>query len=310
MHAQVEPALRAWQAAWRANPHHNLERPNPYGPLPADSIPLLDLAYVRLFVNLGRSKEAFWNRDFDAMAKELGEGNEIIQHADSSRDGSSEPSDTATTNTSTNSPGPNGQFREGTVDVVPEILNVIPQQPGQSSKRERHLRKAAFYAADSLTMADKLGSTFAEFTSRELPIQAAMCTFDCAQVLAEWIATVQERVGRFLGIIGRDDIDYSQVPAIMLLEEEDVKLIRKVNEILNQAEVKVTFDAASMGTSPDAILGPYSPLQESGDGSRLLLMTAYMLDKAAVWPITKVMARAMHTHAETLKRRAEASLEA
>jgi len=35
-----------------------------------------------------------------------------------------------------------------------------------------------------------------------------------------------------------------------------------------------------------------------------------MLDKAAVWPITKVMARAMHTHAETLKRRAEASLEA
>ncbi|TID18273.1 DNA binding regulatory protein-like protein AmdX [Venturia nashicola] len=307
MHAQVEPALRAWQAAWRANPHHNLERPNPYGPLPADSIPLLDLAYVRLFVNLGRSKEAFWNRDFDAMAKELGEGNEIIQHADGSRDGSLEPSETATTNTSANSPV---QFREGTGEVVPEIPNVIPQPPEQSSKRERHLRKAAFYAADSLTMADKLGSTFAEFTSRELPIQAAMCTFDCAQVLAEWIATVQERVGRFLGIIGRDDIDYSQVPAIMLLEEEDVKLIRKVNEILNQAEVKVTFDAASMGTSPDAILGPYSPLQESGDGSRLLLMTAYMLDKAAVWPITKVMARAMHTHAEALKRRAEASLEA
>jgi hypothetical protein len=310
MHAQVEPALRAWQAAWRANPHHNLERPNPYGPLPADSIPLLDLAYVRLFVNLGRSKEAFWNRDFDAMAKELGEGNEIIQHADGSRDGSSEPSDTATTNTSNNSPGPNVPSRENMVDAA-EIPNVNPiQQPGQSSKRERHLRKAAFYAADSLTMADKLGSTFAEFTSRELPMQAAMCTFDCAQVLAEWIATVQERVGRFLGIIGRDDIDYSQVPAIMLLEEEDVKLIRKVNEILNHAEVKVTFDAASMGTSPDAILGPYSPLKESGDGTRLLLMTAYMLDKAAVWPITKVMARAMHTHAETLKRRAEASLEA
>lgn len=308
MHAQVEPALRAWQAAWRANPHHNLERPNPYGPLPADSIPLLDLAYVRLFVNLGRSKEAFWNRDFDAMAKELGEGNEIIQHADGSRDGSSEPSDTATTNTSSNSPGPNGPFRETLIETAADIPDVVPQQLGLSSKRERHLRKAAFYAADSLTMADKLGSTFAEFTSRELPMQAAMCTFDCAQVLAEWIATVQERVGRFLGIIGRDDIDYSQVPAIMLLEEEDVKLIRKVNEILNQAEVKVTFDAASMGTTPEAILGPYAPLRESGDGSRLLLMTAYMLDKAAVWPITRVMARAMQTHAETLKRRAEASL--
>jgi hypothetical protein len=102
-------------------------------------------------------------------------------------------------------------------------------------------------------------------------------------VLAEWVATVQERVGRFLGIIGRDEIDYSQVPAIMLLEEEDVKLIRKINEILHHAEVKVTFDAASLGTSPDAILGPYFPLKESGDGSILLLMTAYMLDKAAVW---------------------------
>ncbi|KAF2418460.1 hypothetical protein EJ08DRAFT_703111 [Tothia fuscella] len=311
MHAQVEPALRAWQAAWRANPHHNLERPNPYGPLPADSIPLLDLAYVRLFVNLGRSKEAFWNRDFDTMTKELGEGNEIIQHAEDSRSESSEPSDTNNSNTNSNSPGasPHDSMTEAGV----EIPNVVPdsnvQQPGQSSKRERHLRKAAFYAADSLMMADKLGSTFAEFTSRELPIQAAMCTFDCAQVLAEWVATVQERVGRFLGIIGRDEIDYSQVPAIMLLEEEDVKLIGKVNEILNNAELKVNFDAASLGVTEGGLLGSYAPLKESGDGSKLLMLTAYMLDKAAVWPITKVMARAMHTHAETLKRRAELSLE-
>jgi hypothetical protein len=110
-----------------------------------------------------------------------------------------------------------------------------------------------------------------------------MCTFDCAQVLAEWVATVQERVGRFLGIIGRDDIDYSQVPAIMLLEEEDVKLIRKINEILNHAEVKITFDAASLGTSPEAMLGSLSAVKDSGDGSKILLMTAYMLNKAAVW---------------------------
>jgi hypothetical protein len=285
MHAQVEPALRAWQAAWRSNPNHNLERPNPYGPLPADSIPLLDLAYVRLFVNLGRSKEAFWNRDFDTMTKELGEGNEIIQHAEDSRSGSSEPAETMTTN-ATNSPVTVDSIESP--DTMVDIPNVVPntnlQQPGQSSKRERHLRKAAFYAADSLTMADKLGVTFAEFTSRELPIQAAMCTFDCAQVLAEWVATVQERVGRFLGIIGRDEIDYSQVPAIMLLEEEDVKLIRKINEILNHAEVKVTFDAASVGTSAEAILGRYAPSKESGDGSKLLLLTAYMLDKNPVWP--------------------------
>lgn len=61
MHAHIEPALRAWQAAWASNSTHSLERPNPFGagPLSADCIPLLDLAYVRLFVNFGRSKEAF-----------------------------------------------------------------------------------------------------------------------------------------------------------------------------------------------------------------------------------------------------------
>jgi hypothetical protein len=331
MQAQVEPALRAWQAAWGSNPHRTLDRPNPYGPLPADSIPLLDLAYVRLFVNLGRSKEAFWMRDFDAMAEELGRGHEIIQHAENSRDGSSEPSTSTTTsnNTSTNSPGLPGSPNDALADAASEIPNVVlnSQQPGQSSKRERHLRKAAFYAADSLSMADRLGATFMEFTSRELPIQAAICTFDCAQVLAEWVTTVQERVGRFLGIIGRDDIDFAQVPAIMLLEDEDVKLLEKLTEILNHADVKITFDAASMGTLPEAVLGPCSALRDCGHASKLLLVTAYMLEKAAVWgsmlnptfdirsnadllPVTKVMAGALKVHAEVLKQRAEASLHA
>jgi hypothetical protein len=288
MHAHIEPALRAWQSAWSANPHHNLERPNPYGPLPADSIPLLDLAYVRLFVNLGRSKEAFWNRDFEAMAKELGEGTEMIQNADHSRGGSSEPAGDQNANNHSNSSLPSqvGTPHEGMVDTSGDIASVLANTarvPGQTTKRERHLRKAAYYAADSLAMADRLGVTFAEFTSRELPIQSAMCTFDCAQVLAEWVATVQERVGRFLGIIGRDDIDYSQVPAIMLLEEEDVKLICKINEILNHAEVKIAFDAASLGTSPEAMLGSLSSVKDSGDGSKILLVTAYMLNKTAVW---------------------------
>jgi len=86
MHAHIEPALRAWQAAWASNPLHSLERPNPFGlgPLSADSIPLLDLAYVRLFVHLGASKEAFWKREFDVMAEELARGSEIIQHAEHS----------------------------------------------------------------------------------------------------------------------------------------------------------------------------------------------------------------------------------
>jgi hypothetical protein len=288
MHAHIEPALRAWQYVWKANPHHNLERPNPYGPLAADSIPLLDLAYVRLFVDLGRSKEAYWNRDFEAMAKELGEDSEIVQNADHSRAGSNEPNERWNSNSksSSNSPKQVPSPQDSTADPSGNITDVLTNSarvPGQTTKRERYLRKAAFYAADSLAMADRLGLTFAEFTSRELPIQSAICTFDCAQVLAEWIATVQERVGRFLGIIGRDDIDYSQVPAIMLLEEEDVKLIRKINEILNHAEVKIAFDAASLGTSPEAMLGSLSSVKDSGDGSKILLMTAYMLNKAAVW---------------------------
>lgn len=75
MFSHIEPALTAWQAAWKANEHHKLERPNPFGrgPLSADCIPLLDLAFVRLFVNLSRAKEAFWRRDFDAMSEILAE---------------------------------------------------------------------------------------------------------------------------------------------------------------------------------------------------------------------------------------------
>ncbi|KAF2397865.1 hypothetical protein EJ06DRAFT_532865 [Trichodelitschia bisporula] len=299
MHATVEPALRAWQAAWHANPQHNLERPNPYGPLPADSIPLLDLAYVRLFVNLGRSKEAFWQRDFEGMALELGRGVEIIQHAES--EAASEEEDTS------RQASPGAEARDAMVlDSEGSASPTPAPQPGQSGKREKHLRKAAFYAADSLSMADKLGVTFAEFTSRELPIQAAMCTFDCAQVLAEWIATVQERVGRFLGVLGRDEVDFTTVPAIMLLEDEDCKLLEKVGEILAHADVKARFDAAAAGGQGGYLAVPAA----GGFGSRLLLATAYMLDKAAVWGITKVMARSMQQHAEVLKQRAEASLQA
>ncbi|MBE7180263.1 MAG: hypothetical protein INR71_03480 [Terriglobus roseus] len=283
MYAQIEPALRAWQSAWKSNPHHTLERPSPYGPLPADSIPLLDLAYVRLFVNLGRSKEEFFHRDFDGMARELGQGIEIIQHAESS-DAVTDPSEATASTAATSSPSMGGF--PGMMSHQPEGINeanihAVSAAQQQASRRERHLRKAAAYAADSLQMADKLGVTFAEFTSRELPLQAALCTFDCAQVLAEWVATVQERVGRYVGVLGRDDVDFSAVPAVVLLGDEDLKLLAKVGEYLDHADVKMALDMGALGASAPP---PLASMKHFGYGSRLLLVTAYMLEKAAVWP--------------------------
>jgi hypothetical protein len=86
MHRHIEPALKAWQAAWASNPQHALERPNPcsFGSLPADSIPLLDLAYARLFVNLSKSKEKSWQRDFDGLTAELPRGADMMQHTEHS----------------------------------------------------------------------------------------------------------------------------------------------------------------------------------------------------------------------------------
>ncbi len=285
MHRHIEPALKAWQAAWASNPHHSLERPNPYGfgPLSADSIPLLDLAYVRLFVNLARSKEKFWQRDYDGMAEELSRGSEIIQHAEhspaSNVDSSTDPSETSSSSTGF---GDSPRTSSSSPDFAKPGMGAY--SASSSSKRERHLRKAAFYAADSLSMSDKLGVTFADFTSRELPLQSAMCAFDCAQVLAEWVATVQERVGRYLGILGKDDIDLTQVPGIMLLEEEDCKLLSKIQEVLHSAEIKMNFELSGMGAS--AMIAPQRlPISDnSGYGAKILRVTAYMLDKAACWP--------------------------
>ncbi|ORY14434.1 DNA binding regulatory protein-like protein AmdX [Clohesyomyces aquaticus] len=305
MHAQVEPALKAWQAAWRANPNHTIERPSPLGPLSADCIPLLDLAYVRLFVNLGRSKELLWQRDFDGMATELAKGVEIVAQAD----GSPDPADSTKSSASTNSPG--AVMSPQDVDAIGEPSPGHTIQANQSSKRERHLRKAAFYAADSLSMADKLGATYAEFTARELPNSSAMCTFDCAQILAEWVATVQDRVGRFTGVLGKDEIDYTAVPVIMFLEEEDVKLLQKIADILHTADLKLAYDIQGMGsTSAAPMLGGLSSLGPCGYGTKLLLVTAYMLERSAVWPVTHVMARALEAHAAHINQRAEASVSA
>lgn len=283
MHAHVEPALRAWHAAWASNPQHSLERPNPYGlgPLSADSIPLLDLAYVRLFVNLGRSKEAFWERDYDGMADELARGTEIIQHADHSIDSSSTGDGSVANTISSRSSSPfihdgaHNEFRK----------SADTQQTLPYSKRELHLRKAAFYAADSLSMADKLGVTFADFNSRELPLQSALCAFDCAQVLAEWVSTLQERVGPYMGILGKDRIEFGQVAAFMFLEDEDCKLLEKITEVLSSAEVKMAVDNSPIiGMANVSRTNSLPNLTDCCFGSKILKVTAYMLEKAAVWP--------------------------
>ncbi|KAI5240440.1 hypothetical protein E4T43_06124 [Aureobasidium subglaciale] len=304
MVAHIEPALNAWQAAWKANDRHKLQRPNPFGlgPLAADSIPLLDLAFVRLFVNLGRSKEAFWQRDFEAMSEELASGIDIAQtgspdhHSNSSSGGS-----------------PN--FMQGNYSHGQSPIS------GHSTKRERHLRKAAFYAADSLVISSRCNLTFADSSAHELPIQSAICFLDCAQVLAEWETTVQERIGRYVGILGQADVDYGQVPAVMLLDTEDVELLNKMESICAAMEDKMALQAKMLAHEMDSLdpsggMGLASPLErlnglsKYGLGSRILRMTAQMLEKAAVWPVTHVMASALETQASHTDQRADSSINA
>jgi hypothetical protein len=292
LRAQIEPALREWQTAWRSNPTHILERPNPHGPMPADCIPLLDLAYVRLFVNLGRSKEALWSWDFDSMAREL--ANE--SSADSASAHVYNPS------------LQNWSFEDDDDTSLAYGNHEQPSEPTAEEKKEveRLLRKAAFYAADSLVMSSQMSATLTEYTSRELPIGAAMCAFDCAQVLAEWIANVQDRLGRRIrAIIGRDHIDLSRNPAFLELEEEDLILLGKVKEILMLAGSKIAADLRSKGQDASQIL---APMETGGCGYSLLMVTAYMLGRAPVWGIQKIMTEALRQHALKLKQRAETSI--
>jgi hypothetical protein len=315
----IEPALKAWQSAWASNPHHSVERPNPFGmgPLSADAIPLLDLAYVRLFVNMSRTKERFWQRDWDGLAEELARGSEIVQHAEhspaSNADTSSDPSEaSAASSVFVDSPPTGSSSPEFTAAKFP------PSTPGQAqaqapassrmiSRREKHLRKAAFYAADSLFQSDKLGVTFADFTSRELPMQSAMCAFDCAQVLAEWVASLQDRVGRYLGILGQDEVDLLQVPAIMLLEDDDTKLITKIQELLDSAEMKMSLDMAN-GNANNSMDTRMQMDNHTGYAAKILRVTAHMLEKSAVWPVIHLMSACLDTHANHMRARAERSV--
>lgn len=315
MYAHIEPALRAWQAAWTSNPQHSLERPNPFGvgSLSADCIPLLDLAYVRLFVNLGRSKEAFFQRDWEGMANELARGHEIVQHAESSPELESARRGSQPDATFNSDQGASNHRNADVKQEPDEPFKNTTQSTSQlsnqpSTKRERHLRKAAIFAAYSLAMSDKLGVTFADFTSRELPLQSALCAFDCAQVLAEWCAAVQQRVGEHLGMLGKDEIDFSQVEAMMLLNEEDCKLFEKINDIIKSAEIKMADSSSMSATAALQSTHNLSSIDEYGYGSKVLLVTAHMLEKAAVWPITFEMSQSLQTQAVHMNERAKRSL--
>ncbi|KAJ1337393.1 DNA binding [Microdochium nivale] len=316
MHRHIEPALKAWQAAWASNPHHSLERPNPFGmgPLSADAIPLLDLAYVRLFVNLSRTKEKFWQRDWQGVAEELSRGDEIVQHAEHSPRSnaeSSDPSDASAGSSvfvdspATQSSPPDFASAKFSAAATSQSQNSAASR--NTSRREKHLRKAAFYAADSLSMSDRLGVTFAEFTSRELPVQSAICAFDCAQVLAEWVATLQDRVGRYLGVLGQDEVDLTQVPAIMLLEDEDVKLVGKIQELLASAEMKMSMDLVS-GNANTGIDARLQMDNYNGYAAKILRVTSYMLEKSAVWPVLHLMSQCLDNHTGYMRARAERSV--
>lgn len=285
MHDRIKPALKAWQAAWSCNPEHSIERPNPFGAssLSADCIPLLDLAYVRLYVNLGRSKEAFFRRDYDTMADELACGNEFVQHAGRSprsTPGSAESyADSSTTSSSPNRSTSHIKLEDSTYGNV-SATDIPPTgRPGECTTREKQLFLAAELAVNALILANKLGVTFADFNSRELPLQSALCAFDCAQVLAEWVSTVQQRVGRYLGILGRDDIDFTEVPGIMLMGDKDLEILEKINEVLTSAEMKLAVAGSG------AMVETNSPnMEDCGYGSKILLVHARMFEKAAVWP--------------------------
>ncbi|KAJ4149916.1 hypothetical protein LMH87_010690 [Akanthomyces muscarius] len=307
MHRHIEPALRAWQMAWASNPRHCVERPNPYGlgPLPADSIPLLDLAYVRLFVNLSRAKERFWERDWVGMANEIARGSQVIENrADGSTTESSSRAEPADANMGdaivSDSPGPQTQSIDfarfnGSGDDLNSAERV-------TSRREKHLRKASFFAADSLLMADRLGLSVADLWGGELPLQAALCAFDCLQVLAEWVATLQDRVGPYLGIVGHDDIDFGQMPAIMMLEEDDVRLLEKVKNIVDSIGAKAKEKLAAAGIDPNFTL-----VEPGGYVPKLLRLFGIMLNNAGVWQVFQILAQCLESQALHARNRAQRS---
>lgn len=284
MHGRVEPALKAWQAIWTDNPYHSLERPNPSGcgPLLTDCIPILDMAYLGLYVNLGCVKEAFWQRDYDAVADELARGPALVpvsSNNDSTSAATANHIDgglSAQLGSYIKSEPYDGAFSS-------QYGQHVAQTPQPFSNRERHLRQAAYCAANSLAMSIQMGVTCLDYDSRELPIQSAVSVYDAAQILAEWVSTVQERVGRYLGNLGTDYVDFCRV-SIGLLDEEDCQLLEKVKGLVENLEGSLAGYGFTNNLSPNNNANDLPRMEGYGFGSKLLVITAFILKMAPVWP--------------------------
>ncbi|KAI9825916.1 MAG: hypothetical protein M1832_000857 [Thelocarpon impressellum] len=62
----------------------------------------------------------------------------------------------------------------------------------------------------------------------------------------------------------------------MLLEDEDWKLLEKIAEVIGSSEAKTSFEYQGLGL---VLLG----LQAEGYGSKILRVTAAILDRGGVW---------------------------
>lgn len=284
MHGRMEPALKAWEAMWNDNPSHSHDRPHlsGCGPLWKDCIPILDMAYLGLYVNLDCAKEAFWRRDYDAVADELARGPALVPVLSNN----SSPSLSTGDHIDGGFSAPSGSYfksepPEGV--ILSQLGQQVVQPHQQYSNRERHLCQAAYGAANSLIMSFQMGTTALDCDSRELPIQAATSLYDGAQILAEWISTVQERVGRYLGILGTGYVDFCQIPG-GFLDEEDCRLLEKVQGLIGTLESRLASYGFTNNSLPNQMANDLPGLEGCDFGSKLLAMTAFLLKMAPVWP--------------------------
>lgn len=298
MHAHIEPALKAWQGVWFNIPQNRCERNGTFimPALAADCIPMLDIAYTRLFVDFGRVKDAFWSNDMERMADELSKSWASFHPQNASPSSNSSisftPSDAlvsphspASSPASTNSsPNLHPVKHEGQTLSSHFTVNPTNALNAGATRRERHLRRAACYAADSLSMSGPMFNN-TDDSDWNHPVQFPFCTFDCALVLGEWIATVQERVGPCMGLLGSEECNLESLEGYMMLEDEDRTLLNKVITLLVDAENKFAmkwnsnFSAMRMGAKVPSRSG-----NEGGLASMVFMLGAFMLDKMMVWP--------------------------
>jgi len=113
-----------------------------------------------------------------------------------------------------------------------------------------------------------------------------------------------------LGILGEDVSGFKQIQGVMLLEDEDCTLIGKIEEILSHVEDRMKCDVPTSVPTSSAVnpLICLPSVIEGGLGAKLLFCTAYLLDRAAVWPVTKLMARSLETHGMRMRDRAQNSV--